>query len=367
MTTKATKNWSVLLIDDEQSLLDKLSNEVRERVDPMGVEVRTWLPKKEESNAQDTFDATVDSNTLLVVTDYDLSKGQKGLFGVSIVAWSQAKAVPVGDYSRGKPAALPSEPNFFELRVPIVEGKAAAFIAAVCEGFKEVREATKENKFGDKRNPAAVIAAIVEKPELERQFALFTARLGAANAGLVEKLRATAGKDASPDAQQRSELLAYVVGHVLLNAVLKFAGPVLSEPALSSYVAIRADQLSVVAPLLEKAVYSGPFRSVEKYYWRDSIDEILAGAADGLDEQTFETVGEMNRAALERMLGKSLERHGCDRCNGNNGGYHCPFTQRTVCQRADCSVTASSWIPQGADVCRVEKDFYDEWAPLLGL
>ena len=61
---------------------------------------------------------------------------------------------------------------------------------------------------------------------------------------------------------------------------------------------------------------------------------------------------------------------GCTRdgCGGTKGGFSCPFTRRAVCERVDCSSTASSWVPSGAYACRVERDsLRGERAPILGL
>jgi hypothetical protein len=162
-------------------------------------------------------------------------------------------------------------------------------------------------------------------------------------------------------------LLAYVIGHILLNAILKYPGPILSEEALCAYLAVAQDQIDVVAKIFGPARYSGPFSEMRRYYWHESVNQILDDLTTALDDQEFETFGELNREAVERNLGRKLNRHGCSRCIGQNGGFYCPFTRRPVCTRSDCSVGASSWIPQGAQLCRIEREFYDEWAPLLGL
>ena len=73
------------------------------------------------------------------------------------------------------------------------------------------------------------------------------------------------------------------------------------------------------------------------------------------------------RAIVEAEVGRTLGRHACDRCQGERGGYWCPFAKRPVCERKDCSVGSSNLIPQGAGLTRIERDFYDTWIPLLGL
>ena len=168
--------------------------------------------------------------------------------------------------------------------------------------------------------------------------------------------------------RKKVTLLSYVIGHLLLNAVLRFAGPIVSVPALKAYVASDEADAADVREVFKSARYEGPFGELEGFYWLAGVDSILDDLAAALpsDSET-ETAGEMHRMALEAGLGRKLLRHGCSRCDGQNGGFFCPFTRRTVCHRGDCSIGASSWIPQGARLCRFERDFFEEWAPILGL
>ena len=115
--------------------------------------------------------------------------------------------------------------------------------------------------------------------------------------------------------------------------------------------------------------YSGPFAGIRPLVWRDDVDRILA---DSVNEESVELVGEKenyNRFAVSRILDRTPATHGCKRdgCDGQRGGYWCPFTKRVVCLREDCSTAARAWIPDGADLCRVEAEFFEEFEPLLGL
>jgi hypothetical protein len=192
-------------------------------------------------------------------------------------------------------------------------------------------------------------------------------RRGSANSSLVERLRSYALPEKVPTSADKAQLLAYVLGHVLLNAILKFPGPILSEKALCAYVATTTDEIETIVPLFGAALYSGPFSDGARYFWREDVDEALDAIGTTIADQQFEDFGDFNRKAIETVLSKKLAIHECKRCGGLKGGFLCPFTRRPVCQRADCSVSASSWIPQGAQLSRVEREFYNEWAPLLGL
>ena len=362
---------SILLIDDKVEVLDGLEAQLAGKL-PIEVEVRRWIPGTDGDDPEQTFNAHVDDDTVLVATDYDLTgNGLKGLFGLTIVGWCQARSIPVGDFSRGHTRDLPDEPNLFELRVPPSDIEGANYIAAAVEGFLAIRGAfaANANLVEPGQNLATILAAILERPHLDNQFALYMTRLGSANSSLIQRLRDFAENDNAPNAQEKVKVLTYVLGHILLNAILKFPGPILSEHALCAYVATNFDEFSAVAALFEDAAYKGPFALGARRFWREDVDEIIYGLAAELGDKQFAGFGDFNRAAVEAALQRELAAHVCERpeCAGKKGGFLCPFTDRPVCERGDCSVPSSSWIPQGAQLSRVERDYYDEWAPLLGL
>jgi hypothetical protein len=362
---------SILLIDDKPAVLKELEAALRLRLKAEEADIRSWAPAGEQKDPFDTFTSKIDKDTVLVVTDYDLTaQGRTGLFGASVVAWSQARAVPVGDYSRAMATALPAEPNLFELRVPQDSEKAAIYIAAVFRGFAWIRrELAAKPDLLTKRSPPAVIAALLGAPALESQFALYGVRLGATSAALVERIVRTAPADIEPSAEDKRALLGYIVGHLLLNAILRFPGPIISGVELTAYVGVSKSETDGLHAIFADALYKGPFWELEPYYWLSKVDEILRPMLDRLGprDPEPETHGELHRMALEASSARTFVKDDCPRCNGVNGGFWCPFTHRAVCQLANCSVGANSWVPQGARLCRIERDFYDEWAPILGI
>jgi hypothetical protein len=362
---------SILLIDDKASVLDELEGGLRKLLGAKEAEIRRWSPSKDVGDARVAFGKLVDHETVLVITDQDLTgTGATGLFGSSIVAWCQGLAIPVGDYSRALDTKLPKEPNLFEVRVPPDSARASKFIAAIFRGFAAIREQLAARKeLLTKRSPAGAIADLLGVPSFESQFALYGVRLGATSAALVERFIGTAAPDKEPSEQDKQAVLSYIVGHLLLNAVLRFPGPIASATELSGYLGVSSDEMEAVSKLLGAAIYTGPFQEIGPYYWVAKVDEQLRPMIDALDEAEgkTETHGELHRNALEKRLGRKLKRYDCPRCHGQNGGYWCPFTSHAVCQRPDCSVGANSWIPQGARMCRIERGFYDEWAPILGI
>lgn len=359
---------NLLLIDDTAANLEALRLRLAALLPAAEVEIRTWVPTEADGPPAEAFEARVDEDTALVITDYDLTTSVKGLFGLSIVGWCQKKSIPVGDFSRGNVAALPKEPNLFELRVPSDDEHGAAFVATTFRGFRTLRTGIEgvPELLTERRSLAAVLASLLERPRLESQFAAYMSRLGAANSALLQQLRAFAG-DEQPEDADKIRLLTYVLGHVLCNAILKYPGPILSRHGLCAYMATTTDEAEAIEPLFAAACYSGPFSAGHSYFWRGDVDRILDGLGGDIDDADVKSFADTNRWLIEAALGRALATHDCDRCGGVKGGFWCPFTARPVCERGDCSVPSSSWIPAGAQLCRVERDFYDEWAPLLGL
>ena len=235
-------------------------------------------------------------------------------------------------------------------------------------GFRDIRIWLEGNPdvLTQPRSLAAVLAILLEKPQSESMFAAYMTKLGAANSALLQTIVRFSDPDQLPTDEDKARLLTYVLGHVLANAVLKYPGPIVSLEALCAYFGTHLEEGTTLSALFEPAGYEGPFGHSAPYYWHEAIDAILDDMAGELDDEQFGSFAEYNRRAVELHLGRPLGRHACDRCGGVKGGFWCPFTIRAVCERSDCSVPASSWIPSGAQLSRVEKDFHDEWAPILG-
>jgi hypothetical protein len=359
---------SLLLIDDNPTVLEELANRVRNELRGTSTIVDTWMPEAEE-NAQLAFTDKVTAETILIVTDADLTeRGQNGLFGSTIVDWAQARFIPVADYSRRHTATqLLKEPDLFEIRIPSDPEHATAVIAAVCQGFAHIKAELMENHaLLDRRSPSEVLAGLLHRPDTESDFALYGQSLAPVNRALMRKISESAG-NAPPQQDLKRDILAYTIGHLLLNSILKFPGPLLSQRALCAYCAVDECENEVLSQLFQSAVYKGPFSTLNTYYWADQVSDILQPWITALSEDMqVGSPGELHRAAIEEHLNGMLARHQCPRCNGEQGGFFCPFTGRTICQREDCSVGSNSWIPHGATLCRIERDFYDEWSPILG-
>jgi hypothetical protein len=360
---------SILLIDDNEQVLSDLEESLSRLLPSSSAQIRKWMPTSQQDDPESHFASLIDASTALVVTDYDLTnKGLRGLFGTAIVGWCQRQAIPVGNFSRAITKNLPREPNLFELRVPPTNDEAARYIANAFNGFRTIEKAIQEAPaLHTKPTLATVLAAVLKREHLDSQLALYMLRLGAANSSLIERLRELAGPQ-QPSFQERTRTVTYVLGHVLLNAILRFPGPILSKRALAAYVATSDVEAEALGGLFKSGIYQGPFSDDDAYYWREDVDVVLEQRAAQGEKLNIDDIGDYNRAVVEAALGRPLASHVCPRdgCGGRRGGFLCPFTFRTVCTRVDCSIAASGWIPQGAQLSRVEREFYDEWAPLLG-
>lgn len=360
---------SILLIDDTQDALEGLAAALRALLPVEEATVLTWQPakadKKEPVEMLEEWLADGNHDVRFVVTDYDLTtKGALGLYGSTVVDQCQLRALPVGDYSRGNASRLPKEPNLFEIRVqPVHSYEASAqFIAAAYRGFESIRE-TVSHLNPMPRSPAAGIAAILGRPNDQSQFALYGTRYPVVNSGLMDRISPTEGAN-SQEAMRR--LFGYVAGHVLINLVLRYPGLLTNREGLAAYCGIGSAALDQVIPLFDDCRYTGPFSGIDEFFWLDEVQKKIENLEPAeVGEQS--TIGESNRSTLEKHLKNQLARHDCARCEGQNGGFYCPFTRRAVCLRPDCSVGSNGWIPSGARLCRVEKEYFEEWSPLLGL
>lgn len=365
---------SILLIDDEQGPLQDLVREVTARL--AGVDVLTWQPRRDEDGLARFNQFRTEYDLRLVATDYNLTaQGMSGLFGPTIVDWCQQNLIPAADFSRNIGSRLPEEPKLFELRISTDAAEAAVQLASYWRGFEQIREGLEniqeQELFTHVRSPAVALSRVLRGAEDENLFALYAMGYGGANSALLDEIRKTVDPNVEPDAARKRAVLTYICGHLLINGVLKFPGPIIHAEALAAYCGLAAEPGPDLGALFAECAYEGPFSELQRYYWFDRVQNHLTEWGEQLEPELgdaqMESIGEANRAIVELRLKKALPRHACQtRCHGKNGGFWCPLSKRPVCLRPDCSVSATSWIPRGAQLCRVERDFYEEWAPILG-
>ena len=360
----------ILLIDDEEEQLNELYNALSVALEKNEVSIKKWVPTSTDENPDKLLADLAPKGTVMVVTDYDLTrKGMRGFQGSAVQSWCERKLIPVGDFSRGHPHALPKEPNLFGMNIPVETPDAAAsYVAAAYQGFTRIRTevAAPNNK---ERSISALTANILGRSSYEPVLSLYFSRLASSNTAVRGHLQQRISKGEEHDPEDTLDVLAYVIGHVVLNLILAFPGPILSRQVLGAYLAVSEEEANHVVESAKISAYDGPFAGIQPFVWREDVDTALADIVSASDKDPPDDTELYNRFAAGLVLKRALTEHECRRngCNGVRGGYWCPFTKRPVCGREDCSKSSTAWIPDGADLCRVEIDFFEELAPLLGL
>ena len=366
----------ILVVDDRSDELARLVAALKERLGSRVV-IDAWQPTgaSAESSSDQSSDPLVElttrvtQTTVLIVTDFDLtSSGVRGFFGSSIVAWANSAYIPVCNFSRGSPQRLPGVPALFEFRLEPSTEATADEVVRIFGGFQSLKSAiAKIRNVHDLSSPARVLALAIGREHAESEFAPYFSRVGSANGALVDLLQEAArDPKAVVSDDERLKLLEYVIGHVLCNAILRYPGPILDAQVLCAYTGHPSSESADIEKLFGAAAYSGPFGDSSSFYWRSEVDAVLENLKRPKDWDEDAPLDVQSRALVESALKRSTAHHDCGRCGGNRGGFWCPFTKRPVCERGDCSVSSSSWVPDGAWLARVEKEFYDEWAPMLG-
>lgn len=212
-----TEPRQVLVIDDEQERLDQLSVAVEQEL--TGVPIARWKPERDEDPLA-RFEALIQTTTGLIVTDHDLTKGGTGLLGSNITAWAQDRFVPVCNFSRQQQRKLPRESNFFELRVPAEpeEQARAQYIARIYRGFDTIRNHIAQRQDGAAPT-AAVLADAMGQPKLQDALAPYLTSVGYANSSFMRSLHESGE---APSGQIRIDFLSFILGHILINAVLEY-------------------------------------------------------------------------------------------------------------------------------------------------
>ena len=353
---------NILLIDDNSKNLGQLNLELHKLLKPQGISINAWNPVRNDGNPAQIIKKYLKNKPILVVTDYDLSSdGLTGFYAPTIVRWCKSQLVPVGEYSQQNKFGFINQPNLFDIRVPGNNEDAPAQIASIAEGFISIRNFIQTNKdlLKGKLSLSKLISLLLEREYLDYEFFWYLESIDMVSNNLL--LFMNGSKKVS--LQKLQVATSYLIGHLLLNSILKFPGPIISEVALCSYLSITTNELDKMAKVFNKAKYNGPFSSIGRFYWREDIDQIVMKNGDDLQDD-FEGIGDYNQAVIKN-LGINCKPFNCNQCGGKNGGYYCPYTQKTVCELDSCSVASSAWIPRGADVCRIERVFFDNWTPLL--
>ena len=356
---------NILLIDDDTENLGEVSTVLSRKLKPKGVEVRNLIPQSFDANLLENIRKMLKKNPMLVVTNFGLPGGIRNFFGPAIVNSCKAHLIPVGEYSNHVNAEFIQKPNLFDISIPNEGTCIPSYIAEIYSGFKNVRDYLDSTPgiLNKNMHLSEIIAQITGREELHHEFYRYTENMDRAENNLFIYMTEHSNYTSNSKRKVLKNMLSYVIGHLILNSILKFPGPIISEDVLCSYLSIKKPADSKLSKVFAKAKYKGPFNKINQYYWRREIDTILYKSSENLNED-YPGEGAYNRAILGN-LGVSVEAFNCTRCKGVRGGYFCPFTKKTVCADTNCSVSTEGWVTLGADLCRIERNFHDEWSPLL--
>ncbi len=293
----------------------------------------------------------------LIVADHDLSKLDSKLSESVITAAAHQLAIPVCRYHR-RIASAASVTNWdlnskvfaidVDTKINFPEN-----IIDMLKGFKKVQE--KYSKIGNeirKKGPASVLAHILEAPGQVTHLSLYTSGVSFFNDPFIVR---NMPKDSLQEELERR--IPYVLSYWLLNVILRFPGIILNETAAASYLDIdiidfRNEQLS---QYFEEAKYTGPFSGSQNYWWRAKLDDLL-------DENDIDSyLDYLDYRGYKEKFNPSM----CSIDNKLPAGFYDIFNDKQISFQA--SIGNLSWIPEGADLTRAEKEKYEELAPILNL
>ena len=238
---------------------------------------------------------------MLVVTYYDPNNSLNNILGPSIVRSCKSKLVPVGEFSKESRFGFLERPNLFDIRFPSNTECIPSYIANLYDGFKMIREHLNVNPQITKNGMklSNIMANIAQRDEMYNEFYWYTENIDRSNNNLVLYMTEYASNSGKPNQRDIKYLLTYVIGHLFLNSVLKYPGPILSEDVLCSYLSIKRPAPESLQKIFSKAKYKGPFCKLGRFYWRRDIDTIIFNSSGDFNGD-YPGEGAFNRAVLKK-------------------------------------------------------------------
>ena len=257
-------NENILVIDDNSKNLGHINHVLNEILKPQGVSINAWNPTECDKDPAQKIKSYLKDNPVLVVTDYDLSgSGSNGIYGPTIARWCKSKLIPVGEYSHKNELGNIVQPNLFDISVPSDHKIAPVHIASIVDGFISIRNFIESNKeiVENKFSLSKIISLILGREHLQLHFDQYIESIDKVSNNLV--LFMNGSKKVST--QKLRTITTYIIGHLLLNSILKYPGPIISEQALCSYLSIATSNTADLKRVFKKAIYQGPFSSIDRF------------------------------------------------------------------------------------------------------
>lgn len=295
----------------------------------------------------------ISDTPLLVICDKDLSGMRPRFIGLSCEAVSSVSEKlgwPICLYARGEHAQT-GEKEYLESLAPwakktivLPDGqpeKIAQYCIGMYKGFNEIAKFFEKN-ISDGSSPSLLMASLLGKPEVAGKIGLYASGEQSILSEVMPYLQTTGSSDILRQRAPR------IFGNWLYSSLLRFPGLLVNETAAYSYLNISKSGFSKseVRNLFSSAQYKGPFSSLESWWWRHDLDNLLgdAGCDDGI--------------AFAKKKGITVR--GC-----SDGGFYCMVTGTPV--SAAQSKGGLGWFPAGADLARIKLEKYHELEPWVGL
>lgn len=364
----ATGRHTVVLFEDDKQFGTQVEKAIRNSL-PAAFKLVRFKPGEQkavgdrahEDRVRDELSDTQYKNVTLIVSDRDLSKTQtySGLSEAVISKIAAEFGIPMCLYARGVSVnLLDRQKNWGDNRIVLDSSspdEMAEEVAVLAAGFLDIDKKLKRilALTGAKRpkTPAAVMAEILDHPELTDQVSLY----GSGDQKMVAEILPYATKG---DRRSLRKRLPSLLGYWLFDSILRYPGLLVNEVAASSYLNIDAKTFREdvrARQLFAGALYNGPFRRRDQpYWWRSELDDLIAdaGCKDG-------------RSFAEKKLKRKVAASKCSIDSKLNAGWYCMATKKPVSR--ENSRGNISWFPQGADLARINKIDYEKIGPWLGL
>jgi hypothetical protein len=234
------------------------------------------------------------------------------------------------------------------LRTERLESDLVPWLLAVADGFAAIQSAiaADDELLSAPLGPAGMLATMLGHPSLKADLLGYTAQ----NFFFFAAPSGEDGDDlpAPPNAFAQGTRL----GYWLVNYILMFPGPILSDKAAAAYLNLTLPSFAEakVKALVVGAKYSGPFSGIQEFFWRDGLASLL---------DRFE--GDI--ASASELQDMKLERVDAD--DPGASAYLCMLTQEPISDSD--AAPKPDWIPPGAQLARVKRELYDQLGPMLSI
>lgn len=365
---------TILLIDDKLAISTRNKDEINDfcRANNISADVTIWekdaiVELLEEAGAHEDDDSNATEDKLfrifekipnldLVIVDRDLS-GINNIVSESAVINACLQAgIPVCTYHRKPPnkstagnlSQVLRQSTSYSIAVEVDENFAKN-VVEVGLGFKEIYNSIPVD-FNDPflNSPSRVLASILGLKNISIYLDQY-AQSGSLASFILAQSEALKTKD-----HAYRKRLAFLLGCWLHNHILAFPGALLNKVSAYSYINIDEDTFDKYKDEFKEGIYNGPFGRFVEYWVRIKLDELLQ---DHDDAHTY----------LKSMYPEDpkIETCKCSISQNLNAGFYCVISKKPI--SLQMSVGRLAWIPEGADLCRVDRDTYDQIAPLMGL